>query len=149
MTRLLDTIGGRVIALLLLLASVAMTGPVTTYVAAQRHDAALAELERIAESRPLIERLRAGIYQVVMESRGLYLAADRKQAETFARGQENCLPLGQTGVSGGRQRVLAPGRSFIRILSSPAQQPALFERLQCAIDAGCVGACRGKQRQDR
>ena len=87
MTRLLDTIGGRVIALLLLLASVAMTGPVTTYVAAQRHDAALAELERIAESRPLIERLRAGIYQVVMESRGLYLAADRKQAETFARGQ--------------------------------------------------------------
>ncbi len=85
MNRLFDTIGGRVIALLLLLAGVAVTGAVTTFVAAQRHDAALTELNRIAESSPLIERTRAGIYQVVMESRGLYLAANRPQAEGFAR----------------------------------------------------------------
>lgn len=87
MRRLLDTIGGRVIALLLLLASVAVTGSVTTFLAAQRQDAALVALNRNAESSALIERMRAGIYQVVMESRGLYLATDRKQAEVFARNQ--------------------------------------------------------------
>ena len=91
MRRLLDTIGGRVIALLLLLASVAVTDSVMTFLAAQRQDAALAALNRNVESSALIERIRAGIYQVVMESRGLYLAADRKQAEVFARNQNAAL----------------------------------------------------------
>ena len=62
-----------------------MAGAGVTFTYAQRQEATLAALDRADESRPLIERLRAGIYQVVMESRGLYLAADRKQAEGFAR----------------------------------------------------------------
>jgi|GEM_PF-4070540 len=85
MIRLPVTIGGRMIALLLLLACVAMAGAGMTYRAAQQQAAANAALDRAVESRPLIERLRAGIYNVVMESRGLYLATDRTQAEVFAR----------------------------------------------------------------
>ena len=106
MRRLLDTIGGCVIALLLLLAGVAMTGAVTSFLAAQRHDAAQAELDRIGESRPLIERLRAGIYQVVMESHGLYLAANRAQAEGFARGQ--MAALADIGTTFERLRQAVP-----------------------------------------
>ena len=144
MKRLLDTIGGRVIALLLLLAGVAMTGSVTSYVAAQRHDAALAELDRIAESRPLIERLRAGIYQVVMESRGLYLAADRKQAESFARGQ--MAALGDIRASFDKLRIAVPDQH--RDALAKAETP-LLAFIALRTELARVGVEQGREAADK
>jgi methyl-accepting chemotaxis protein len=85
MPRVLHSIGARVVLLLLLLAGVALAGAGATFVAARQEKAAVAALNRAQQSHPLIERMRAGIYEVVMESRGLYLARDRAQAERFAR----------------------------------------------------------------
>ena len=144
MMRLLDTIGGRVIALLLLLAGVAMTGAVTTYVTAQRHDAALAELDRIAESRPLIERLRAGIYLVVMESRGLYLAANRTQAEGFARGQMAALGDIRTTFDKLRQAVPDQHREALAKTEAP-----LRAFITLRTELARVGVEQGREAADK
>ena len=121
MFRLPVTIGGRVIALLLLLATVAMAGAGVTFAYAKRQEAAQAALDRADESRPLIERLRAGIYQVVMESRGLYLAADRKQAEGFARNLLRGLEDIRTSFAQLREAVPEAHRPAVQRAEAPLQ----------------------------
>ena len=74
------TIRARIIAMLLLLSLVAVGGATSTYLSAQHHNVEIAALLRSATGVAQIERLRAGIYAVVMESRGLYIARDTKQA---------------------------------------------------------------------
>ena len=123
MFRLPVTIGGRVIALLLLLATVAMAGAGVTFAYAKRQEAAQAALGRADESRPLIERLRAGIYQVVMESRGLYLAADRKQAEGFARNLLRGLEDIRTSFAQLREAVPEAHRPAVQRAAHCAHRP--------------------------
>ncbi len=78
------TIGARFALLAAVLGLVALGGSVVAF-EADRRQAATAEILRTqASARPMIERMRGGIYAAVMESRGLYLAADRAQAERFA-----------------------------------------------------------------
>jgi methyl-accepting chemotaxis protein len=84
MTRLLSSVGARFAAGLLLLGFVAIGGAVATWLdqaVLARQSAAVA---RLGTAEPMAERLRAGVYAVVMESRGLYIARDRAQAERFA-----------------------------------------------------------------
>ena len=44
----------------------------------------IAALVRAADGPVMVEQVRSGVYAAVMESRGLYLARDRSQAEQFA-----------------------------------------------------------------
>ena len=144
MARILDTIGGRVLALLALLATVALAAAGTTFVSAQRHEAALAAFEAMDESRPLVERLRAGIYQVVMESRGLYLAADRKQAEGFARNQ--IAALAEIEANFARLRTAVPPQHQ-DALAQAATPLAAFVRLRTELAR--VGVEQGREAADR
>ncbi len=144
MLRLPATIGGRVIALLLLLATVAMAGAGVTFTYAQRQEAALAALDRADESRPLIERLRAGIYQVVMESRGLYLAADRKQAEGFARNLLRGLDDIRASFAELRQAVPEAHRPALEKAEAPLQA---FLTLRAELAR--VGVEQGREAADR
>ena len=144
MLRLPVTIGGRVIALLLLLATVAMAGAGVTYTYAKRQEATLAALDRADESRPLIERLRAGIYQVVMESRGLYLAADRKQAEGFARNLLRGLDDIRTSFAALRQAVPEAHRPALEKAEAPLQA---FLTLRAELAR--VGVEQGREAADR
>ncbi|MGG5823169.1 methyl-accepting chemotaxis protein [Falsiroseomonas sp. HW251] len=80
----LASIGVRLAAGLLLLGAVALGGAAVTWAGAQAQADRTAALMRLAGAEPLAERLRAGVYAVVMESRGLYIARDRAQAERFA-----------------------------------------------------------------
>jgi methyl-accepting chemotaxis protein len=86
MRRWRASIGFRLAAGLLLLGAVALGGAGVTHFALQHQAARQAEVERLVRAEALIERVRVGVYAVVMESRGLYLAASRRQAEGFARG---------------------------------------------------------------
>jgi len=79
-------IGAQVTAALLLLGAVALTGAGVNYFANEAEAARVAALTRAAQGPVLVERLRVGVYAVVMESRGLYLAADARQAKRFADG---------------------------------------------------------------
>ena len=144
MFRLPVTIGGRVIALLLLLAAVAMAGAGVTYAYAQRQQAALAALDRADESRPLIERLRAGIYQVVMESRGLYLAADRRQAEGFARNLLRGLEDIRTSFAQLREAVPEAHRPALERAEAPLQA-----FLALRTELARVGVEQGREAADR
>jgi methyl-accepting chemotaxis protein len=144
MIRLPVTIGGRMIALLLLLACVAMAGAGMTYRAAQHQAAATAALDRAAESRPLIERLRAGIYNVVMESRGLYLATDRKQAEVFARNLNRSLEDIRASFDRLREVVPEAHRAAVEAASPPLEA---FVTLRAELAR--VGVEQGREAADR
>jgi methyl-accepting chemotaxis protein len=69
---------------LLTLGLVALGGAGATYLAMDAQAERVAALTHAADGPPLVERLRAGVYAVVMESRGLYIASDEKQAAGFA-----------------------------------------------------------------
>ena len=144
MIRLPVTIGGRMIALLLLLAVVAMAGAGMTYLGAQQQAAATAALDRAVESRPLIERLRAGIYNVVMESRGLYLATDRKQAEVFARNLNRSLD--DIRATFGRLREAVPEAHRAAV---EAAIPPLEAFVTLRAELARVGVEQGREAADR
>jgi methyl-accepting chemotaxis protein len=79
------SIGARVAAGLMVLSTVALGEAVATYRAMASQTDRIAAIARAAEGPSLVERLRAGVYAVVMESRGLYVARDTSQATGFAR----------------------------------------------------------------
>ncbi|CAH2602903.1 Methyl-accepting chemotaxis protein [Rhodovastum atsumiense] len=83
--RLPASIGARVTAALLVLGGVALGGAGATYLAMAAQAERVAALTRAEDGPMLVERLRAAVYAVVMESRGLYIARDARQATGFAK----------------------------------------------------------------
>jgi methyl-accepting chemotaxis protein len=69
---------------LLALGFVAIGGAGVTFLAMDGQAKRVAALTDAADGPLLVERLRAGVYAIVMESRGLYIARDQKQATGFA-----------------------------------------------------------------
>ena len=69
---------------LLLLSLVAIGGAAATYLAMNSQGNRVAALTRAADGPPLVERISASVFAIVMESRGLYIARDRAQATGFA-----------------------------------------------------------------
>ena len=86
MRRWRASIGLRLATGLLLLGLIGLGTAGLALLAMDRKIARQAEVTRLADSEKLLERVRVGVYAVVMESRGLYLAANRGQAERFAQG---------------------------------------------------------------
>jgi len=80
------TIGARILAVLLALGMVAAGAAAIPFLASREHNEKIADLVRAAGGIAQVERMRAGVYGVVMESRGLYIARDPKQAAQFAGG---------------------------------------------------------------
>ncbi|WP_137180295.1 methyl-accepting chemotaxis protein [Roseomonas sp. AR75] len=80
------SIGLRLAAALMLLGVVALAAGFANFVAMRHEAERQAQVIRLAEAESLVQRVRVGIYAVVMESRGLYLASSRNQAERFASG---------------------------------------------------------------
>lgn len=78
------SVATRIAFCLLTLGFVALAGAGATYVGMELQAARVVELTRTAEGPLLVERLRAGVYAVVMESRGLYFARSADQATGFA-----------------------------------------------------------------
>ena len=75
-----------IVGSLSLLSLVAVGGATMTYVSAQGHNQEIAALLRASGGVARMEGVRAGIYAVVMESRGLYLAKEPRQSKLFADG---------------------------------------------------------------
>jgi methyl-accepting chemotaxis protein len=69
---------------LLAVGLVAFGGAGTTYLAMDAQANRVETLTRLADGPLLVERMRAGVFAAVMESRGLYIAKDKKQAKIFA-----------------------------------------------------------------
>ena len=82
--RLPASIAARTAASLLALGAVALAGAGATYMAMNGQAELIAKIDRAAGGPLLVERLRAEVFATVMESRGLYLAKDARQAARFA-----------------------------------------------------------------
>ena len=84
--RLPASVGARVAIALLVLGMVALGGAGATYLAMEAQADRVTVLTQATDGPRLVERLRAEVYAVVMESRGLYFARDARQATAFADG---------------------------------------------------------------
>src|SRR5579875_2682829 len=104
--RLPASVGARFAAALVTLGLVALGGSAATYVAMDAQADHVAALTRAAEAPLVVERLRAEVYAVVMESRGLYFARDARQAKGFADGLTS--QLADVERDWGRLRTLLP-----------------------------------------
>jgi methyl-accepting chemotaxis protein len=83
--RLPASVGARVAAGVMVLGVVALGEAVATYLAMAGQAERIAAIARASDGPLLVERLRAEVYAVVMESRGLYVARDKPQAAAFAK----------------------------------------------------------------
>ena len=77
-------VSSQIMLALLFLGAVALSGAAATFLGTEAQAERVQALSRAADATPTIERLRASIYAVVMESRGLYIARDAAQAKRFA-----------------------------------------------------------------
>jgi methyl-accepting chemotaxis protein len=138
------SIGARLAAAMLLLGAVALGGAAVAWLGHRAEVARSAAITRLATAEPLAERLRTGVYAAVMESRGLYLAANRAQAERFAAGLMRHLA------------DLQRDWATLRAVLPPAQREAAA-RLETALDAfvrlrtelARVGVEQGREAADR
>jgi methyl-accepting chemotaxis protein len=139
-----SSIGIRLAAGLLLLGAVALGAALAGWLGHRSEAARQAEIARLASAEPLAERLRTGVYAVVMESRGLYLAANRAQAERFAAGLMRHLADLQRDWAALRQVVPAAQRETAARLE---QSLDAFVRLRSELAR--VGVEQGREAADR
>jgi methyl-accepting chemotaxis protein len=129
---------------LLVLGLVAIGGAGATYLELHAQASRVAELARAANGPSLIEGLRAAVYGVTMESRGLYMARDKDQAVAFARNLRGHLAQVQDK---GRvlHDMLPPGQHDAG--AALAAQMAQFVALRTELAR--VGVEEGAQAADR
>ena len=144
MDRWRSSIGLRLAAGLLLLGAVALGGGGVAYLALGRQADRQVELVRLSEGEALAEKMRAGVYAVVMESRGLYLARDRRQAETFARGLMRHLEETQATWTDLRLRMAGIEPERVARLDA-----ALAEFVRLRTDLARIGVEQGREAADR
>ncbi len=86
MKRWLGSIAARVYLVLGALTLLAAGGGLAAHVALVDYGRDVATVGRLQERAYLAQRIDAGVYAVVMESRGLYMAKNRAESERFAAG---------------------------------------------------------------
>ncbi len=97
----------------------------------QRYQAVVEESQRTARVTQLAEQANGLIYAVVMESRGIYMSADKAVLERFATNQDRELAKFRTVITEWaglarpedeaiKQRLLAQTETFIRLRSELA-----------------------------
>jgi methyl-accepting chemotaxis protein len=114
------SIGFRMAVGLAMLGAVALGTGVATFFALRHQAAQQAEVARLQMAEALVQRARAGIYAVVMESRGLYLAEGARQAQIFSTGLIRHLDEMRDTWTALRDRI-------------PRQEAAQLARLESAL----------------
>jgi methyl-accepting chemotaxis protein len=144
MTRLFASIGARYAAGLVLLGLVALGAAATGWVGIRIQAERNAAIVHLASAEPVTERLRAGVYAVVMESRGLYFARDRGQAERFAAELRRHLARLEQDWNALRA-VLPPAKAA----EAAAMQSAFTDFLRLRAELARVGVEEGAAAADR
>ncbi len=138
------SIAARIALGLLALGIVAIGGAGATYVAMDAQADQVSALTRAAEGPRLVERIRAEVYAIVMESRGLYFARDAAQATKFANGLRG--QITEMGVTWrGLQDVLPPEQQAQRA----ALDGALGRFVALRTELARVGVEMGSQEADK
>jgi methyl-accepting chemotaxis protein len=144
MKRWRGSIGLRLATGLLLLGAVALGGAGATFIALQHQAARHAEVLRLGEAQVLVERVRVGVYAVVMESRGLYLAANRGQSERFAQGLRRHLDDMRQGWMELRPRLPPAEAAIVARLDG-----ALGDFVRLRTELARIGVEQGREAADR
>jgi methyl-accepting chemotaxis protein len=138
------SIGARFVLLASILGAVAVAGAVVAFEADRAQAERTAAVRQQEAAKPLIERMRASIYAVVMESRGLYMAADRAQAERFARGLMGHLEATQRDWQALKGFVPAELRGM-----AAGIEPAVEGFVRLRTELARVGVEQGREAADR
>ncbi len=138
------TIGARFAILASILGLLALGGAFVAFEADRRQAESAEVLRAQASARPMIERMRGAIYAVVMESRGLYLAADRAQAERFANGLRAHLRDTETEWQALRRVLPAELQPM-----ATGVEPAVRAFIQARTELARIGVEQGREAADR
>ncbi len=134
----------RLHALVALLAGLAVLAAVGGVLTLRSYEVDVAEASRAAHAARMAERTDAHVYAVVMDSRGLYLAANPAQARVFAEGMLARLVLLRADLAEWRALVPAASRDgFARLETTMAE----FGRFRA--DMARVGMAEGAAAADR
>ncbi|WP_439550373.1 methyl-accepting chemotaxis protein [Falsiroseomonas sp.] len=138
------TIGARFAILASILGLVALGGAFVAFEADRRQGESAEVLRAQASARPMIERMRGAIYAVVMESRGLYMAANRAQAERFATNLRAHLRDTETewqALRGVLPAELQPMAASV--------EPAVRNFIRFRAELATIGVEQGREAADR
>jgi methyl-accepting chemotaxis protein len=144
MRRWRASIGFRLALGLMLFGAVALGGAFGAFLALRQQAERSVAVARLADADALVQRVRVGIYAVVMESRGLYLAPDRGQAERFAAGLTRHLEEMRAAWADLRGRLPPAEAERIARLDGALQE---FVRLRTELAR--IGVEQGREAADR
>ncbi len=144
MLSLRASVAARLAAGLLLLGAVALGTSGAAWIGAHAQLRHMAELQHLAVAQAQLERVRVGIYAVVMESRGLYLARDTRQAENFAKGLRRHLDDMQRALDAARDGLPEEHAARIRQLDTPFR-----EFIALRTELARIGVAEGREAADR
>jgi methyl-accepting chemotaxis protein len=96
------------------------------------------ELQKLERSQALIERINGLVYAVVMDSRGVYMAAKPEEAKKFAESQEKSLDKLSATLAGGEKDILAEDHANFGAIREKAAE---FHRFRTEL--GRIGIAEG------
>lgn len=110
----------RLNALCAALAATALAAALAGYVSFVIHERQVEEWQRAADAVRLAERANAHVLDVVMESRGIYMAQNRAQVDRFGAGLTRALDRLDTDLAAWAPLVPAAGRTDFAALQQAA-----------------------------
>jgi methyl-accepting chemotaxis protein len=116
------TLKQRVFGVIALLSVIPLACFALTYLAMERSSSAQRAMESAKSGAILLERINGGIYAVVMESRGIYMSADWKTAEPFAKNLTQDLVDLRKSIDSWKRIVIQAERSKVDQLDLGLEQ---------------------------
>ncbi len=142
--RLSMSIATRLALGLIILGMVAIGAAGATFIAMDQQASRVQALTRAENGPQIIERLRAGIYATVMESRGLYIARDKAQANGFAANLRGHLAQVTSDWRKLQEVLPADGKAKITALDS-----AMTSFVMLRTELARIGVEEGAQAADK
>lgn len=136
------SIGLRLNAVCAALAGTALAAALAGYVSFAMHERQVQAWQQAADAVRLAERANAHVLDVVMESRGIYMAPDRAQVDRFGAGLTRALGRLDTDLAAWAPLVPAAGRADFDALAREAAEFRRFrlEMLRIGQEQGAAAA---------
>ena len=141
---MLTRINVQLAAVLLVLGAVALGSAVAGWLALQAKAERVAAIQRLSESGPMVERLRAGVHAIGLETRGLFISADAAQTSRAAqalRGHLQALEAEWRRLG----QVMPPAMRAVQVAQEPALHALLAQRRELLRVAETAGAAEANR----
>jgi methyl-accepting chemotaxis protein len=136
------TLKSKLYAIITMLGLVPGVATAVSYFLMKANDEAQVALDRASQGTIHLEHINGLVYAVVMESRGIYMSADAKQAEPFARNMAKQLAELRNRADAWRMNAIESERARIDTLSASIDEFVRFrtEMIRLAAEVSTAAA---------